>query len=312
MHTGNEALLRESYDGLAAWEELLLSRSQDYIVDYSYYGDWAGPYYACEGGNIDAAKSMVTEGILMSTGYSYLNCRLLSTFAHAIGLPEEADRWRETGEKVKAAFLAKWHDGKGKVGTGSEGAQAFALWLDILPEEVRQTAADLLAADLVERDYRFTTGNLCTRYMMDMLTKYGYADTAWTLLNKETYPSYGFMIQNEATTIWERFELKKNPGMNSHNHPMYGAVGYYFYAWIAGVSPVEPGWEKIRIAPVMPEGLCSAHAVVDTVKGDVSVRWSKRYDRKLLFVQIPFGTTAEVEFCGVKKELASGYHVIEA
>ncbi|MBQ8641758.1 MAG: family 78 glycoside hydrolase catalytic domain [Clostridia bacterium] len=311
MHTGNTELLRESFEGLAAWEDCLLAHSDDYIVNYSYYGDWAGPYYACEGGNIDAAKNQETDGLIMSTGYSWLNCRLLAKMAEAIGLSDKAAHYAETGEKVKAAFLAKWHDGNGKVSTGSEGAQAFALWLEILPEDVRQRAADILAADLVNRNYMFTTGNLCTRYMMDMLAKYGHMDTAWTLLTKETYPSYGYMIQNEATTVWERFELKKNPGMNSHNHPMYGAVGYFFYAWVAGVTPASPGWEKIRIAPVLPEGLCSAHAVVDTVMGEVSVRWSTRYGRKRLFVQIPFGTTAEIDFCGLRQTVGSGYHVIE-
>lgn len=311
MHTGNCGLIRESFDGLAAWEDYLLSRSDGYIVNYSYYGDWAAPYYACEGGQIDAAKNGETEGILMSTGYSFLNCRLLAEMAEAVGRTADAEKYRALAEKVRAAFLAKWHDGHGKVGRGSEGAQAFALWLGILPQDVRQAAADLLAQDLADRDYRFTTGNLCTRYLFDMLAKYGHIKEAWTLLTKETYPSYGFMIQNEATTVWERFELKKNPGMNSHNHPMYGAVGSFFYTTLAGLSPLSPGWERFRAAPVLPDGLLSAHAVVETVKGDVSVRWSVRYGKKYLFLQVPFGTTAEVEFCGVKREFGSGYHAVE-
>ncbi|MBR5444556.1 MAG: family 78 glycoside hydrolase catalytic domain [Clostridia bacterium] len=312
MHTGCTEHLKEGFEGLAAWEDCLLAHSDDYIVNYCYYGDWAGPYYACIGGDIDAACNQETPGLVMSTGYSYLNCKLLVKMANAIGLTDKAAHYAEIGEKVKAAFLARWHDGKGKIATGSQGAQAFALWLEILPEEVRQNAADILAEDLVNRNYMFTTGNLCTRYMMDMLAKYGHIDKAWTLLTKETYPSYGYMIQNEATTIWERFELKKNPGMNSHNHPMYGAVGYFFYAWIAGVTPIEPGWKKIRIAPVLPAGLHSAHAVVETVLGEVSVRWSDRYDKKRLFVQVPFGAEAEIDFCGVKMTVGSGYHVIEA
>ena len=311
MHTGNENLLRESFDGLAAWEDFLLSRSENYIVNYSYYGDWAGPYYACEGGNIDAAKNAETEGILMSTGYSYLNCRLLSEMAEVIGREEDAVRYRNLAGKVREAFLNRWHDGRGRVGKGSQGAQAFALWLGILPEDVRQAAAELLAGDLRDRDYRFTTGNLCTRYLFDMLAKYGHMEEAWTLLTKETYPSYGYMIQNEATTIWERFELKKNPGMNSHNHPMYGAVGYFFYAYLAGVTPVEPGWREIRVAPVLPEGLCSVHAVVDSVRGPVSVRWSTRYGKRRLFLEIPFGMTAHVDFCGVHTAVGSGYYVFE-
>jgi alpha-L-rhamnosidase len=312
MHTGNLDLIRESFDGLAAWEDYLLSRSRNFIVEYSYYGDWAAPYYACEGGEIDAAKNAQTEGILMSTGYSYLNCRLLSEMADALGRSGDAAKYRSLAGKVQSAFLEKWHDGRGKIGKGSEGAQAFALWLGILPEDARQAAADLMAKDLTDRGYRFTTGNLCTRYLLDTLAEYGHMKEAWTLLTKETYPSWGYMIQNEATTVWERFELKKNPGMNSHNHPMYGAVGYFFYSKLAGITPLAPGWERFRVAPVLPEGLLSVHAVLDTVKGDLSVRWAVRYGKKYLFLQIPFGTKAEVDFCGIRRELGSGYHVVEA
>ena len=78
----------------------------------------------------------------------------------------------------------------------------------------------------------FTTGNLCTRYLLDELAEYGYIDDAYELLTRDEYPSWGFMRQNEATTVWERFELKKNPGMNSHNHPMYGAADAFLVSRI--------------------------------------------------------------------------------
>ena len=134
--------------------------------------------------------------------------------------------------------------------------------MGIVPEEGRAKAAKALHDDLVAREYRFTTGNLCTRYMMDALTQWGYLEDAWTLITRETYPSWGFMLQNEATTVWERFELKKNPGMNSHNHPMFGAVGYWFYAYLAGVKPLEAGWQRVAIHPYMPKNLLSAQATV--------------------------------------------------
>ena len=105
---------------------------------------------------------------------------------------------------------------------------------------------------------------------MDALTENGYVDDAWRLITREEYPSIGYMLQQEATTIWERFELKKTPGMNSHNHPMYGAVGYWFYAYIAGVRPTAPGFAEADIRPFFPEALQSASAVLDTVRGELS------------------------------------------
>ena len=310
MHYGEIGAVDEFFDGMAAWEDYLLSRSPDGTVDYSYYGDWAGPAYACI--TEEFACSAVTPGEVMSTGYSYYNCKLLADFARRTGRTEAEAKYTEKAAYVRKAFLDKWFDpATAKVATGSMGCQAFALWLGILPAEYEQKAAEVMRNDLVERGYKFTTGNLNTRYLMDMLTKFGYVDDAWKVITSDEYPSFGFMFQNEATTIWERFEMKKNPGMNSHNHPMYGAVGYWFYAYLGGIIPTEPGFSRVSIKPYFPEKLLSCHAVVDTVMGDVSVRWSKRYGKLYLFVQTPFGVTADVDFDGKVTTVGAGYHVFE-
>ena len=99
--------------------------------------------------------------------------------------------------------------------------------------------------------------------------------------------------------------------MNSHNHPMYGAVGYVFYAYLCGIRPLEPGYQRVVIAPVFPRDLRSAHGVVDTVRGEISVRWSVRYGKRYLFVQLPVNVTAQVQFAGETHEVTGGYHVFE-
>ena len=192
--------------------------------------------------------------------------------------------------------------------TGSQACQAFSLWLGIVPESDRAKAANALHDDLEKRDYRITTGNLCSRYIMDVLSEYGYLEDAWKLITRETYPSFGYMIGQEATTIWERFELMKNPGMNSHNHPMYAAVDYWMYAYLAGVKPTKPGFSEFTVEPFMPEGLLSAQAVIDTVKGDVAVRWTRRYGASHLQLSVPFGAQAHVRFGGKTYEAHSGFH----
>lgn len=312
MHCGELNNVDELFDGMAAWEDFLLSRSPDGTVDYTYYGDWAGPAYACLGGENGHAGNLETEGRIMSTGYSYFNCVTLADFARRTGRTEAEKKYTEKAAYVRDAFLRTWFDPEtGKVGKGAMGGQAFALWLGILPEDKRELAARVMRDDLVSRNYKFTTGNLNTRYLMDMLTAYGYVDDAYTVLTSEEYPGFGYMIQNEATTIWERFELKKDPGMNSHNHPMYGAVGSYFYQYLGGITPTEPGFARVSIKPYFPKKLLSAHAVVETVMGEVSVRWSKRYGKLYLFVQTPFGMTADVDFDGKVTTVGAGYHVFE-
>ena len=151
LHCGDRETIEENFEGFAAWEKCLLSHSSGYIVDYSYYGDWAGPAYACQGE--DGAVSAVTPGALMSTGYSYLNACLLERFAHILGRRQAEAEYHALAEGIRAAMLEKWYCPQtAAMATGSQGCQAFALWLGLIPEADRPRAAQLMRDDLVARD----------------------------------------------------------------------------------------------------------------------------------------------------------------
>ncbi len=310
LHGGDLGVIREQFDNYARWEQCLLDHSDGCIVNYSYYGDWAGPAYACE--SPEGAKSGVTPGVFMSTGYSYYNCRLLAEFARLLGRGADEKQYAALAEKIRAAMLEKWYDGSRRTfATGSMACQAFALWLDLAPEADRAAIARALRDDLAAADYRFTTGNLCTRYLLDVLARFGYVDEAYALATREEYPSWGWMIQNEATTVWERFELKDNGGMNSYCHPMYGAVGEWFYSALAGLVPLEEGWRRFAVRPKLPTRLMSCQAALDTPRGAVGVRWVRRGGKAYLQLDVPFGAEAEVEFGGVRAVCAAGHHAFE-
>ena len=245
----------------------------------------------------------------MSTGYHYMNSKLLSKFASILEKTNDSKRHEKRARLVRNAMLTRWLTEDGRICTGSEACQAFALRLGILPEEMRQKAADVMNAEVIKAGNRLTTGNLCTLYLMEMLAEYGYIDTAWELITREEYPSWGYMMQNGATTIWERFELKKDPGMNSHCHPMYGSVGKWLYSHISGITPLSAGFERIQIRPYMPRKLLSAEATVDTVKGDVTVKWNRSYGRVNLLVDIPNGSEAKVIFGDKEYDVSDGTHV---
>ena len=311
MHAGNIDIVKEAYPAWAKWEEYLLSRSENYIVDYSYYGDWAGPVGSCvpEPSGVPGARSAVTPGTFMSTCYSYMNLVMLQKFALALGLDDDAKKHAETARKVKNAILDKWYNAEtGAFCEGSQGAQAFALFIGISPDP-KKTAARMHDA-VVKTNYKITTGNLTTRYLVEMLSAHGYLEDAWKIVTSREYPSLGYMIDQEATTVWERFELMKNAAMNSHCHPMYGAVAYWLYAYLIGIKPIEPAWKTCLIQPYLPENLSSAQATVDTPYGEVSVRWTKRYGARHLQAQIPFGMKAKIVFCGKEFDADSGFFTV--
>lgn len=312
LHYGDTETVREYYPALKRYNESLAAlRTEEGIIELSHYGDWAGPDDFCTE-RFDGPHSAVTPGALMSTGFHYYNYILLSRFAAVLGDAEESEKMRAAAEDVKKAFLKKWFSAEhGYVATGSQGAQAFALWLGILPKESEPLAAKRMNEAVKNIGYRLSTGNITTKYLLDMLAVHGYADTAWKLLTREEYPSWGYMIANGATTVWERFEHKFGSGMNSHNHPMYAAVGYFMYAHLLGIRPLSNGFRRFTVDPVYPEGLLFAEGRVDTPMGDIYVRWERREERICLFVTVPFGMTAQVTLPEGVRVLSSGTHFFE-
>jgi alpha-L-rhamnosidase len=104
------------------------------------------------------------------------------------------------------------------------------------------------------------------------------------------------MLQNGATTLWERWEMKNGSGMNSHNHPMMGSVSSYFYRYLAGINsdPSIPGFKHSIIHPYMVTGLDWVKATHQTMYGPVGVDWERRGKSVRLKVTIPVNTTATV------------------
>jgi len=145
-------------------------------------------------------------------------------------------------------------------------------------------------------NYHLTTGNLCTKYLLETLTEHGYPEVAYKIATQVTYPSWGFMLANGATTLWERWENKTGGSMNSHNHPMMGSVGSWFYKYVLGILPDidHPGFQKFTIHPYIFNDLDFAEGEFNSVKGIIKSSWKKENGSISLQVTIPGNSTATV------------------
>jgi alpha-L-rhamnosidase len=104
------------------------------------------------------------------------------------------------------------------------------------------------------------------------------------------------MIENGATTIWELWQNKTGPSMNSHNHPMFGSIGTWFYSALAGINydPERPGYERIRIEPQAARDLRWASGSIETLRGTVASAWSRTEREFRLEAVIPVSSEAEI------------------
>ena len=201
--------------------------------------------------------------------------------------------------KIKSAFRKEFVTETGRVGENTQTAYALALQFDLLPDELRPLAAKRLATEVRTRKH-LTTGFVGTPYLCHVLSRYGYNDEAYMLLNREQYPSWLFPVKQGATTIWERWDGQKpdgtfqDVGMNSFNHYAYGAIGEWMYRVMAGIEidPAAPGYKHILIQPQPGGAFTSVKAGHQTMYGKVSSAWTLK-DRKFeLAVEVPANTRA--------------------
>ncbi len=142
-------------------------------------------------------------------------------------------------EKVRTAFNQEYVKPDGTVGTGSQTSYVLALHMNLLSQKDRAIAAEKLVEDIKAHDWHLTTGFLGTPYLMIELSNSGHSDVAYRLLLQNTYPSWGYMIEHGATTMWERWngdQMMGDPSMNSYNHYAYGAVAEWLYRYAAGID----------------------------------------------------------------------------
>ncbi len=279
---GDRRVLEENFDGIARWTDFLNSHAKDGTLDDFKYGDWV--------------PVEPTPGPLVSTFYLYWSADITARAAAVLGKSADATRYRALADDVKEAFNKRfYHADTGEYGNGSQTSNILPLFLGISPKG--SPAMGRLRNNIVySRNTHLATGILGTKYLFPLLTRTGDAALAYDLATETSYPSWGYMVEHGATTLWELWQEKTGDSMNSHNHPMFGSIGAWFYEALAGINfdEKQPGYKKIRIQPQVVGDLNWASGTLNTIHGPVISSWSRSGDSLRMEVTIPVGSTAEV------------------
>ncbi len=306
MSYGDKRVLETQYDSMVRWVEYARRRASEDCIwtgDF-HFGDWLA--FATTRSDYPGAT---TGKDLIATAMFARSTDLLARAARVLGKQEDAAKYGELLERIKAAFRREFVTETGRVGENTQTAYALALHFDLLPEQLRPLAAQRLVADVRERKH-LTTGFVGTPYLCHVLSRFGYLNEAYVLLNREEYPSWLYPVKQGATTIWERWDGQKpdgsfqDDGMNSFNHYAYGAIGEWMYRVMAGIEIDEaaPGYKHILIQPQPGGGFTSAKASHHTPYGRVSSAWTLKDGMFELAVEIPVNARATVRL--PKSELA--------
>ena len=286
---GDRDVLAASYDSMARYVDYL-TRQSDGLIQQGFYGDWVSP--ATSG-----TFPWPPEGAqLTATAYFYRYAEVLAGAASELGHDADARRFSELAGRIKVAFNAKFLDPTaGLYRTAREvgyrqSSNAVPLSFGLVPEELVDTVARNLAADVRARGNHLNTGHAGTKALLPALTEQGQVDLAFAVATQRTYPSWGYWVDNGATTLWEAWETNTR----SRDHAFLGSIEGWFYRELAGIKPAAPGYARIAIRPHLPAGLDHVSASVRTVRGTVASRWDKLDSGLRLAVTIPANATAQV------------------
>ncbi|MCE2960253.1 MAG: family 78 glycoside hydrolase catalytic domain [Akkermansiaceae bacterium] len=234
------------------------------------------------------------------------SARRIARLSRIIGKEEDATRFDQMANESEAAWAKAFLDpATGKVADGAQSTQAFALGFGAVPEVSRKAVFDQLVGGLtaVEDSPRLTTGIYGTWIMLEQLSKYGRSDLAYGLANRETFPSWKWMIKNGATSLWEHWEQEQNT--YSHSHPMFGSISTWYFRWLGGIQCADDavGFDYIMLRPQIPAGLDWVKTSHQSLRGEIVSNWSINGKERVFEFTIPVGTTAIAEIPARAEEI---------
>ncbi len=303
---GKKAQLERLYPNFQRWTECLLNNcdADGILRKGGWVGDWVPPLEFNLGH--DSPQNFTVPHELVSTALMHYALVLLQRIGGILGY--DVGSIAEKAQKVRCDFRQLYCKAPGRLEPESQSAYAYALYCGLFPADEEKIAAGRLAELFESNGCKHTTGNIGTKYLLESLARFGYGELVWQLITSETYPGWGYMLRNGATTLWERWELAEGNGMNSHNHPMLGCPCGWLFRYPAGIRilPETAGFNRFELSPFFPQGLDYVKADYESCAGTVRSCWKREGSHIEYSFEIPGGCCALVhipeqeakEYCG--------------
>ncbi|MBR3078211.1 MAG: family 78 glycoside hydrolase catalytic domain [Prevotella sp.] len=320
---GNREAIDRSYPYIKKWVlHIIEEYGIDGIIHCGKYADWCVPPEKLEliHSQDEARKTDVT---LISTAYIIRTLQLMEQWGC------EADYWKPIREQMMAAFNKHFltvKAGTSKApghplypdsifyGNNTATANLLALSFGIVPTQYRaEVTKNVVENIILKNDAHVPCGVIGISWLLRGLSEGGFSDIAYMIATQHSYPSWGYMAENGATTIWELWNGDKaSPKMNSGNHVMLlGDLVTWCYQYLGGIRQTGNAYKHIVLKPDFSIQDCPwANVSYDSPYGTITSSWKKTLQHVEWDVQIPCNTTADL--ClpdGTIKTIGSGkYH----
>lgn len=180
-------------------------------------------------------------------GFYYGALRAAAQLARELG--RDGGAWDARADRVAKAFAEQFVDPATGLYLDAPGSSHSSLHANAVPLSFGLHAGadkDKMLAFI--RDRQLACGVYIASYVIEACFKSGAPDLGYALLTADGEHSWKEMLRHGATTCMEAWgpDQKKN---TSWCHPWSSSPIYLIAEHVLGLSPAEPGWKKIRIAP---------------------------------------------------------------
>jgi len=297
---GDKKVIEKQYPSMKKWMDYM---EENYLVDdimtKDKYGDWCVPPESLE---LIRSKdpSRLTDGELISSAFFYQLLNIMKKFAVIAHAEKDIAHYDDLTSRIKKAFNDKYFNtAKNNYANNTVTANLLPLTFGMVPAESQQKVFENLVHEVeVTKNGHVSTGVIGTQFLMRTLTNFGRGDLAFKLASNKTYPSWGYMVENGATTIWELWNGNTaDPAMNSQNHVMLlGDLLIWYYENMAGIksNPQTPGFKQILMKPDFNAGLTYVNASYESIYGTIKSEWKKSKTKLDWKITIPANSTALV------------------
>ncbi|MDD3108182.1 MAG: glycoside hydrolase family 78 protein [Alistipes sp.] len=246
----------------------------------------------------------------LSSCFYYWDLQLMIEMAHLTGNASEATPYMNKASQLKETINRRFFDAKTMTySNGTQLSYALPLYIGIAPDSCKAQLAENLHRVIRENDYSLDFGFIGSLVVPDVLSDYGYAEATYRMVTKNTLPSWGYWIDScGATSLFETWDIMRNVGDASRNHPSMGAISAWMYKTLAGIRsvPDAPAFRQVEIRPAFVKELSWVDASYNSQRGTIRSGWKREGDLVTLTVTIPANVTAKVTLpCKAEQTLNS-------
>jgi len=292
-------LLNEHYDAMKKWILYMKKYIHNDLMGKDTYGDWCMPPESLD---IIWSKDpkRITSANMLGSSYYYHQLKIMTYYAELLGKKEDVKTFEVLSAQMLKGMNSQLLDTLSLTYANNTATSSILpLAYDMVPEKYQAKIFDNLVYKIMsDANGHIASGLVGCQWIMRVLSDNGRPDIAYKLATNRTYPSWGYMIDNGATTIWELWNGNTaNPAMNSGNHVMLnGDLAIWFYEYLAGIQSdiSKPGFKNIIMKPLPVGDLKFVNASYESRYGAINSSWKIKDGCFYWEVEIPANTTAEI------------------